>query len=688
MSSKKLAVEKSSLALEAVSICEIFYSHLPSHPSITSWALSIAKDALQQDVSNLAQAQHGLHFNAKHATSNYLEGSFMKEAASRMSKLVPNLWIFFEDLLGGVSSRRRARADSNVKMWDAEMEEMDLGEFGGDGMDVSNSETDDDPASNDDESKAHSKSKKREHKAAARNAALLAIVSEHSTLSKSKLLILSKKTVVLISILLQSANEKCNYLQSILGIFFHSTSVPEKVIETLAHAGLSVSLTSIHNAVSSLSKEASIKIKRTVRTLTAGFAYDNFDINFKTSQPTIEHQTNFVSATSATVIPLFGVDDPMVLRCSKALWELDPMNPAPSQKPNKFDADDAKLLRELHGSADKKVPGQRMSPRLKRFAWHVRDILVRRGEHFKHLAKYLGEPESVWVIPLHKTEQVPCRAMKIKQSTTDGNIQVVDNLHEQGGIGEAGEKGVLIGWDRDMSEWVILIHGDLLTKERLDAIKASRAIEDTPKRRFQHLIFLPGLFHYKMACADAFWRTWVKPKETHSDVNSVIEHVGVLRPDETGKFATKPGFRRVHDVIHHDLWASMLDCWQLEAKLQNPAWTTLEAFAAAEPSWDLIKKMSEIIVEKYVATTPNLSILRDRPLDQRDCRFENQILRNRDELLYVELCHAMNAGDVGRVESSFVPWSYIFKATGKYKYASQIVKFEQDLKHKYPPELR
>jgi len=98
--------------------------------------------------------------------------------------------------------------------------------------------------------------------------------------------------------------------------------------------------------------------------------------------------------------------------------------------------------------------------------------------------------------------------------------------------------------------------------------------------------------------------------------------------------------------------------------------------------------MSETIVEKYVATTPNLSVFRDRPLNQQDCRFENQILRNWDEILYVELCHAMNAGDVGCVELSFVPWSYIFKATGKHKYTSQIVRFEQDLKHKYPLELR
>ena len=57
MSSKKLALEKSSLAQQAISICEIFYSYLPSRPSITSWALNIAQDALQQDVSNLAQVQ-------------------------------------------------------------------------------------------------------------------------------------------------------------------------------------------------------------------------------------------------------------------------------------------------------------------------------------------------------------------------------------------------------------------------------------------------------------------------------------------------------------------------------------------------------------------------------------------------------------------------------------------------------
>jgi len=49
MSSKKLAQEQSSLAQQAISIYETFYRYLPSCPSVTSWALKIAKDALGQD---------------------------------------------------------------------------------------------------------------------------------------------------------------------------------------------------------------------------------------------------------------------------------------------------------------------------------------------------------------------------------------------------------------------------------------------------------------------------------------------------------------------------------------------------------------------------------------------------------------------------------------------------------------
>ncbi|KAJ7582032.1 hypothetical protein C8J56DRAFT_793049 [Mycena floridula] len=276
--------------------------------------------------------------------------------------------------------------------------------------------------------------------------------------------------------------------------------------------------------------------------------------------------------------------------------------------------------------------------------------------------------------------------MKIKQSTTDGNIQVIDELHEQGGIGEPGDVGFIVAYDVDISEWVLIAHGDLLTKERLDSIMASRSIEATPKKRFQHIIFLPGLFHYKMACADALWRTWVKPKEARTDPNSLMEHVCVLRPDDTGKFGSGPGFRMMHDTIHCDLQASMLDAWTTEIR-KSAGHDSLEAWAESGPSWDDIVKASEDIALTYVSTSISHSDAQDRASKDRDEVFENQALRNRDELLYVDMCHAMNAGDIGRVEASFLPWIHMFKATGKHKYASQMLKFMLNLKYRYPPGL-
>jgi hypothetical protein len=239
-----------------------------------------------------------------------------------------------------------------------------------------------------------------------------------------------------------------------------------------------------------------------------------------------------------------------------------------------------------------------------------------------------------------------------------------------------------------MSEHVLLVHGDLLTKEWLDTVQDSRSIEATPKRCFQYVIFLPGLFHFKMACADALWRTWVQSKDSWIDKNSLFQHIGILRPDDTGKFGTNPGFRRMHDVIHHDIWASILDCWWLEAKVRDSNWASLKDFARSKPSWDLIVEMSESIVEKYVTTTPVISKVRNKTGKERDKIFENQTLRNHDELLYLELSHAMNAGDIGRVEATFLSWIYMFKATGKHKYGSQMLQFMIKMRDVYDIDLQ
>ncbi len=66
---------------------------------------------------------------------------------------------------------------------------------------------------------------------------------------------------------------------------------------------------------------------------------------------------------------------------------------------------------------------------LERLAWHIHQILVKwGGAAFSCFLKDLGEPCPVNKIPVHKTQQVPFWAMNIKESTPDGNIEVMQNL--------------------------------------------------------------------------------------------------------------------------------------------------------------------------------------------------------------------------------------------------------------------
>jgi hypothetical protein len=55
--------------------------------------------------------------------------------------------------------------------------------------------------------------------------------------------------------MMQSTNNKCNALESIFGIFLHASNTPSKVIETLAHMGITISPDAIDNAVRSISLE-------------------------------------------------------------------------------------------------------------------------------------------------------------------------------------------------------------------------------------------------------------------------------------------------------------------------------------------------------------------------------------------------------------------------------------------------
>ena len=88
-----------------------------------------------------------------------------------------------------------------------------------------------------------------------------------------------QKKVTMISIMMQSTNQKCNALELVIGIFLHSCNTPQKVIQALAHMGLSVSIDLIHSAVAPLSQKPFWTLCNMGQTLLVGYTYDNFDID-------------------------------------------------------------------------------------------------------------------------------------------------------------------------------------------------------------------------------------------------------------------------------------------------------------------------------------------------------------------------------------------------------------------------
>ncbi|KIK71832.1 hypothetical protein PAXRUDRAFT_181768, partial [Paxillus rubicundulus Ve08.2h10] len=81
----------------------------------------------------------------------------------------------------------------------------------------------------------------------------------------------------------------------------------------------------------------------------------------------------------------------------------------------------------------------------------------------------------------------------------------------QGGIYDPAELATENLDAPNISQHVIMIHSDLGTGDQLHAVQLRCSIEAMLWDRFQHAVFIPGLFHLRMACAEAIWHCFIQP---------------------------------------------------------------------------------------------------------------------------------------------------------------------------------
>ena len=107
------------------------------------------------------------------------------------------------------------------------------------------------------------------------------------------------------------------------------------------------------------------------------------------------------------------------------------------------------------------------------------------------------------------------------------------------------------------------------------------------------VIFVMGLFHFKMACANAIWRLFIGATKCRTDALSLIEMIGQIRPRQMGKFtSSNPGFRNMHEIIQHIGQVMCLDCWR--------QFLALDELAKSKLTWDKLESIACTLAKKAI----------------------------------------------------------------------------------------
>ncbi|KAF4566199.1 hypothetical protein EYR36_011614 [Pleurotus pulmonarius] len=646
-------VEDADLLIHGDAICDALLHH-PLRPDASlQWANEFVKSKYADEISALVDRDNGLHFSASTASAQQISDFRIEEMAKKMQVLAPHVWNLLDTLLSALRKPNFTADSEGDLVMDPPVDVDEDLEYYGD--------TDIEGIINLlDEATVKTPEERRIYRLDA---------------------ILTVKKVVIISIMMQSSNQRANALESVIGIFLHTCRTPEKVIAALARMGLSISIQSIHNAITSLSRESANTLQEMGRSLLVAYAYDNFDVNLKSSVPTIDKATDSLKhLTSGLLFPLQHGVTTEDLQCSEELWSKSSLNPSASNLPPGRTWKD---LLEIHPD-----PGdnQGLSRRERFNSWKFIETICSHGPaYFRQFRSDIGEPEVVEAIPVTHTQIIPTRAMDAENSSVAGNIKTINELLAQGGIGD-NEDSEAKYEVKDIGDHVLLFHGDLGTGDRLHTALLQRSIERSPWNRLQYVIFVMGLFHLKMAAVDAIWRIFIQSPHARLDETALIEDVAKIWPKETGIIGSNPPFRRMMQVIMFVGICRRLECWRILVK-KTLKFNTLEEFAASKPTLETMRKLADQLSLDYVASGGLDRARRTKSDKERDKQLENNLLMNKYFLLFEELSYAMDHGDIGRVELCMLPWILIFKATGKHKYATHVMRYLSNVHFVYPKGL-
>ncbi|KAF8331410.1 uncharacterized protein EI90DRAFT_3016406 [Cantharellus anzutake] len=390
---------------------------LGSTAIVRNWILTSAQAIYTEEIQVLMEKESRLCMNATHLHPTQLEDGRISMLKPLFESKAPAVWALITHLLT-VESKTWARRWAKLAPPSAE---MGSGRDGGD----------------DGDHVSAGKQLKGNYNYPERNYALLQI-----------------KGVVIMSIILNNYNSHCNALQVKNSFYLAASNASKSVRAWAAHCGLVVSLSTSESLWTSLIINQKVLNKSLGPTCVTNIAYDNCDFKFSIGQSTDLKDWTFKSITMGLFFAPPKEVLPQHLEYAQWLWDTHPNNPNAINAPPTISPIDAILKSE----ASFKL--------VEHFQWHIASVLIE--QHFPEMRSHLIDLPSTFSLPPHKTEFSTAEAVYAKASTIDGNIEAITSLLDQSGIVKEGV----------FEKYVILIHGDLGTMEKIDRILSLQWIEE------------------------------------------------------------------------------------------------------------------------------------------------------------------------------------------------------------------
>ncbi|KAK6992307.1 hypothetical protein R3P38DRAFT_3435555 [Favolaschia claudopus] len=435
-------------------------------------------------------------------------------------------------------------------------------------------------------------------------------------------------------------SQKANNFQLVIGLFLLGSGASKREIEVLAHAGLSISYSSIIGHVKSLSEEGMGRVRQLIRKSMCQIVWDNLNIAFRVASERLQAKSHFDNGTTVTAIPLF---DPAT--GGNARHGTLPFSMKPPRE---------RTLPVIDWTAEDALPSPQSAEELSALCfWQMQRLALEHvpGANAKLKEDFEDCPE-IFQIPLHKTEQYPLPAMHIDESTLEGTQEVYETVLRQ------------LGLDDDALEahGLLFDDGDLLTDSLKEKIESARRNSTTPIASMRASVRRWGLFHAEMAGGR------LTVNEHWGKANSLFpgglwwEHNKLLKRKPITAAHIVDGFRIYCGQDSVEKWAKA---------------ATITEF----------RRVARIVFDKLFSTAA-VDALREGDPDKRDITLENSILYNRDALFYIEFVQAIKKGDVGRVLNVLSVWMVMMRTPKTMpRYADAIFETLVRLKH-FPPKLR